>query len=98
MAMTVRDYVKILMGKFQFVETRRTSHTFYELVIDGLPPVRTMASHNRKEDIGKSLERDLARELRVSVPLFRGMFACTNTCQDYRDWLSAAGTETRRGT
>jgi bacterioferritin (cytochrome b1) len=87
MSITVRDYVNILKRKFNFVETRRTSHTFYELVLEGLPPVRTMASHNRKRDIGKPLERDLARELRVPTAFFRGMFSCARSYQDYSNWL-----------
>ncbi|NLE43844.1 MAG: hypothetical protein GX620_03900 [Chloroflexi bacterium] len=87
MSITVREYANMLCRKFHFEETRRTGHTFFVLRIEGLPPVRTMASHNRKQDIGRQLESKLARELRVSTAFFRDMFSCTKSCRDYCDWL-----------
>lgn len=57
-------------------------HTWLELRLNGLPPIRTKLP-NHKEDIGPKLESRICNQLRIRKPLFCGLMDCTKYLQDY---------------
>lgn len=57
-------------------------HTWFELQLDGLPPIRTkLPSH--KEDIRDKLEGRISKQLRIRRPFFHGLMDCTKYRSDY---------------
>jgi len=78
------DIAERLSSKFHFTVKRKTAHVFYELRLDGLPPVRTHVSHRHSvQDVGNQLLAAMARELRVPPAFLRGMLDCTVDCDAY---------------
>jgi hypothetical protein len=79
-----REIENRLQNKFGFTPAREHSsdHHWYELRLPGLPPILTKVSH-QKADVGKAVESQMARQLRVRTPYFRGMMDCTRTREDY---------------
>jgi len=79
-----REIEDILKSKFHFVPAKAHSkdHRYYQFNLDGLPPIITKVSHNKKE-IGKNLLSKIARQLRVKGPFFYEMFSCTKSNAEY---------------
>jgi len=78
-----RDFEGLLQTKFGFSRAdRATDHRWYTLKLPGLPPITTKASHS-KMVISDSLESQIAKQLRVRVPFFRGMMDCTKSRDEY---------------
>jgi hypothetical protein len=79
-----RDLERLLENKYNFVpaEGHSSKHRWYELKLDGLPPILTQVSHDRDE-IRSTLEGLIAKQLRVRKPYFRGMVSCHNDRENY---------------
>jgi len=79
-----RELENLLITKFGFRESKGHSsdHRWLERSIEGIPTIRTMISHSRKE-IRQRLESKIARELHVRTDYFRDMVGCTHDAQDY---------------
>lgn len=80
-----KDIESKLVRKFAFREVRKTGHTFYTLHLEGLPKLRTHASgrHSRRTSVGRPLESEIAAQVGVRVPFFRGMIDCSRSREDY---------------
>src|ERR1043165_2930312 len=76
---------QVLQTKFGFTPAtgRDVDHRWWELRLEGLPPVRTFFS--RSKMVTKGLEDAIAHELHVRSPYFRGMLDCQNSRVDYYD-------------
>jgi len=59
-----------------------TDHTVFKFEVDGLPPIRTKVSHNKKE-IRDKLESRIYKQLRVRKPFFHELMDCTKYRDDY---------------
>jgi hypothetical protein len=72
-----------LQTKFGFIPAtgRDEDHRWWELRLEGLPPIRTFFS--RSKPISKGLEDEIAHQLHVRGPYLRGMIDCTNSREDY---------------
>ena len=63
-------------------------HRWFKLEIEGLPPIRTKLSHNRK-DIGDNLEGRIYKQLRVRKSFFHELMDCTKYREDYEKQIRA---------
>jgi len=79
-----REIADKLRNKFDFKadESKGDDHWYYILKIEGVPPIRTKFSHNKKE-IGSKLEGMICRQLRIKKPFLDGMIKCTNSKEAY---------------
>ncbi len=91
MPIKVRELERLLTSKFNFSASPDSSpdHRWYELALPGLPKIRTKVSHGMSET-GVGLEGRIARQLRVHMPYFQGMFACTYNREDYYQQVRTA--------
>jgi len=72
---------RMLLTKLKMT-SEESDHTWYRLDIDGMPPIRTKISHNRK-DIRDKLESRIYKQLRIRKPLFHELMDCTKYRDDY---------------
>jgi hypothetical protein len=84
MPLNSREARKILVSKFAFAEApgRSDDHRWYELKLDGLPPIATKFSHSMK-DIDDTLAGKIARQLRVPRRFLYEMISCKNDKESY---------------
>lgn len=61
-------------------------HKWFVLQFDGLPPIRTKLSHNKKE-VKAGLEGKIVKQLRVKKIFFNGLMDCTKSREDYEKQL-----------
>ncbi len=85
------DIEQRLLNKFGFTPAlnRDPDHRWYELRLEGLPPIRTFLSHGKKE-YHRGLEQAVAQQLHVRAPYFDGMMDCTRSSDDYRSQVRSA--------
>jgi len=76
-----REVADMLVIKLK-MRPRNADHEWYELSIDGLPPIRTKLSNNKK-DIHDALENKIFRQLRVRKKFFHELMDCTKSKDDY---------------
>jgi hypothetical protein len=86
-----RDVEKTLLNKFHFVQSKTHSddHRWVELTLPDLPVIVTHFSH-AKEDIGDTLWKLIARQLRVNTSFLNGMISCTKSRDDYYNQVKTA--------
>jgi hypothetical protein len=84
MARDNREVETTLLNKFAFsrASTKGVDHRWVQLVLPGLPAILTKFSHTR-EDIGETLWKKIAVQLRVQSHYLSGMIDCTNSREDY---------------
>ncbi len=84
MALKPKEVEELLQNKFGFSRARspREDHRWYELLLPGLPRIRTKVSRNRKE-IGPQLEGMMAHQLHVRPAFYSRMMSCTKDRDDY---------------
>src|SRR5437588_9293808 len=83
MARDNREVEATLLSKFAFARSSQAAnHRWLELTLPGLPAIKTKFSHTR-EDIGDTLWKMIARQLRVPSNYLNGMVNCTNSRDDY---------------
>jgi len=71
----------MLKTKLKMTE-EENDHTWFRFEADGLPPIRTKISHNKK-DIGPNLESRVYKQLRIRKPFFHELMDCTKYRDDY---------------
>ena len=59
-----------------------TDHKWFELQLDGIPPIRTKLSHSNK-DVGSKLEGRIQKQLRVRKKFFHELMDCTKNLSEY---------------
>lgn len=86
-----RHVEETLLNKFRFVspKARADDHRWVELKLPNLPVITTHFSHT-KEDIGKTLWKLIARQLRVSTSFLNGMISCNKSRDDYYKQVQTA--------
>lgn len=79
-----REVENTLLNKFAFTRasTRAGDHRWLQLELPELPPIVTKFSHTR-EDIGDSLWKKIAGQLRVQANYLTGMINCRKNREDY---------------
>ena len=79
-----KEIERILLGKlgFEHATTRSPDHRQYKLTLPGVGTIVTKLSHNNR-DIGPSLERLIANQLRIKKQVFHGVMDCTKSREDY---------------
>lgn len=78
-----REVENTLLSKFAFTRAdKAVDHRWLQLVLPGLPAILTKFSHTR-EDIGNTLWKKIADQLRVQSSYLSGMIDCRNSRQDY---------------
>ena len=83
MARDNREVEATLLNKFDFARSDKAAdHRWLELGLPGLPRILTKFSHTR-EDIGDTLWKMIARQLRVHSNYLSGMIDCTKSREDY---------------
>src|SRR6266508_2918691 len=83
MARDNREVENTLLNKFAFESTKRHSdHRWLRLALPDLPAILTKFS-NTREDIGDTLWKMIARQLRVPSNYLNGMVDCTHSREDY---------------
>ena len=63
-------------------------HKWFEMKLQGLPPIRTKLSNNKK-DVGPGLEGMICRQLHVKKTFFTGLMDCTKSKEDYEHQVRA---------
>ena len=86
-----RDVEETLLHKFQFLRSKTHSddHRWLELKLPDLPVVTTHFSHARQE-IGDTLWKLIARQLRVNKSFLNEMIDCTKSRDDYYKQVTEA--------
>jgi hypothetical protein len=83
MARDNREVEATLLSKFAFARSNKAvDHRWLELALPGLPAILTKFSHTR-EDIGDTLWKKIAHQLRVPSHYLTGMIDCRNSRKDY---------------
>lgn len=83
MARDNREVQAILQSKFAFTLAKKAAdHRWLQLALPNSPRIVTKFSHTR-EDIGNTLWRMIANQLRVQSNYLDGMIDCTNSREDY---------------
>ena len=78
-----REVEKTLLNKFAFSAVpEKADHRWFRLKLPDLPPILTMFSHTR-EDIGDTLWKKIATQLRVQSNYLNGMIDCSNSREAY---------------
>ncbi len=72
---------RMLLTKLKMVD-EENDHTWFKFEIDGLPPIRTKISHNKK-DIRDGLESRIFKQLRVRKTFFHELMDCTKNRNEY---------------
>ena len=83
MARDNREVEATLLSKFAFTRADKgVDHRWLQLALPGLPRILTKFSHTR-EDIGDTLWKKIANQLRVQSTYLNGMIDCRNSRDDY---------------
>lgn len=72
---------RMLTSKLR-MRVEETDHQWFVLEFEGLPPIRTKVSHNKK-DIGDELENRIVKQLRIRKKFFHELMDCSKNIDDY---------------
>lgn len=81
MAYKPTEVESMLKTKLKMTYENR-DHRWLKIEVEGLPPIRTKVSHNKK-DIRSGLESRIYKQLRVKKPFFHELMDCTKQLDDY---------------
>lgn len=86
-----RHVEETLLNKFEFIpsKTHSDDHRWVELKLPDLHVITTHFSHT-KEDIGDTLWKLIARQLRVNKSFLNEMISCTKSRDDYYEQVKKA--------
>lgn len=90
MAISKRKLIGCLEKKFHFEPVAGSRHDAVALFIDGSKVATTRFSRSH-EDVSESLLRQIAKQCRVQLGEFKGMYECTVSYDDYIDLLTQQG-------
>jgi hypothetical protein len=84
------DLQQRLRRKFGYQDVDGSKHEALELVIDDRKIATTRFSRSGS-DISDGVLAQIAKELWVQLGYLKGMYNCTNTCEDYLQRLRESG-------